>query len=171
MVRVVTARRAESERQKAIQYIKTSIIYPSALLGLISLVLGYGALIYLLFKGRFLASVVLDSFVLLGVGILLGWLQYFYQRFLFENHPEYYAERRRRTELLRAGQARKLDVLEKPNHKGRRIIPYIYLGAFVGAVAMVITYATRLNTLSAVFLLLAGLYNVRFFFWKRKLRL
>jgi hypothetical protein len=171
MVRVITARKAESERQKAIQYVKTSIIYPSALLGLISLVLGYGALIYLLFKGRFFASIVLDSFILLGVGILLGWFQYFYQRFLFENYPEYYAERRRRAERLRTGQARKLDILEKPDHKGRRIIPFVYLVAFVGAVAMIITYATRLNPISAVFLLLAGFYNVRFFFWKRKLRL
>jgi hypothetical protein len=171
MVRVATVRRAESEQQKAIQYIKTSIVYPSALLGLISLVLGYGALIYLFFKGRFFANVVLDSFILLGVGVLLGWLQYFYQRYLFENFPEYYAERRRRAERLRSGQARKLAVLEKPNHKGRRIVTYIYIGAFVGAVAMMITYATRLNPLSSVFLLLAGFYNVRFFFWKRKLRL
>ena len=171
MVRIITAKKTESERQKASQYVKASIIYPSALLGLISLILGYGALIYLLFKGRYFANIVLDSLVLLGVGILLGLAQYFYQRFLFENYTEYYAERQRRTERLRSGHARKLDILEKPNHKWRWIVPFVYIIAFIGTVSLIIIYAIRLNPVSAVFLPLTGFYNIRFFFWKRKLHL
>lgn len=171
MVRVLTARKAEFEQQKAVQFIKASIIYPSALLGLISIVLGYGTLIYLLFKGRHFANIMIDSFVLLGIGIVLGWAHYRYQRFLFEHHPGYYAERRRKAERIRTGHSRKFQVIEKPQHQGRWLIPYLYVVLLMGATAVVITYATRLNAISAVFLLLTGYYNVRFLSWKRKLRI
>ena len=171
MVRIVTAKKAESARQKAEMYVKTSIIYPSALMGLVSLVLGYGALIYLLFKGRFFPSIIIDSFVLLGVGVVLGLIQFFHQRFLLDHFPEYYADRRKRMERIRSRQTRKLEIVEKPTYRGHQFVPYVYLVGFSAAVAVIVLYAGRLNPVSAVFLVLAGIYNIRFFFWKRKLRL
>ena len=171
MGRLVTVKKVEAEQKKAVQYVKASMLYPSVLIGLISLILGYGALIYLLFKGRFFANLIADSLVLLGFGILLGWLQYRYHHFLLEHYPEYYAERHRRTELMRSGRLRKIEIASKPVHRGRWIIPYLYLVAFIGLLALVIYYVPRLNTLSAVFLPLAGFYNARFFCWKRRLNL
>ena len=171
MVRVATVKKYESERQKAVQYVKTTIIFPSALLGLVSILLGYGALIYLLFKGSFLATVVIDSLILLGAGILLGLGQCLYHRYLFNKFPDYYAQRRRRSEQMRAGNIRKVNTVTKPEHSGRWMVPYLYLAGFAVVVTMIVIYAPRLNPLSAVFLLLAGFYNIRFFFWKRKLRI
>ena len=171
MVRIATVRKIESEQQRAIQYIRNSILLPSALLGLISIILGYGALIYLLFKSHSLTSVVVDSLVLLGVGALLGGIQCLYHRFLFENHPDYYAARRRKSEQMKAGRLRKIEMVSKPEHRGRWMVPYLYMAAYAGAITLMVMYAMRLNPLSAIFLLLAGFYNVRFFFWKRKLRI
>jgi hypothetical protein len=171
MGRLVTVKKVEAERQKAIQYVKTSILYPSVFIGLVSLILGYGALIYLLFKGKYFANLVADSLVLLGIGILLGWAQARYHHFLLERYPEYYAERRRRAEQIRTGRLRKIEIAPKPAHRGRWLIPYLYLAASIGLLALVIYYTPRLNAYSAIFLPLAGLYNARFFFWKRKLHL
>jgi len=169
MVRIATVKKAKDERQKATQYIKAALIYPSAFLGLISLILGYGALIYLMIKGGFLANIVYSSFVLLGLGVFLGWLQYRYQRFLFDSYPEYYAGKQRQNESIRSGQTRKVGVVEKPSHRGRKAVPYVYLAGYAAAITTIVIYARELNSVSAIFLLLAGLYNARFLSWKRKL--
>ena len=171
MGRIITVKKVEAERQKAVQYIKSSILYPSVFLGLLSIILGYGALIYLLFSGRHLAQIVADSFILLGFGLLLGWFQFLYHRFLLEHYPEYYAERRRKSEQVRAGRFRKFGVVPKPVHRGRWLIPYLYWVAFIGFIALAVYYSMRLNAMAAIFLPLAGFYNLRFFFWKRKLHL
>ena len=171
MVKVATVRKAESEREKAADHIKNTVIFPSALMGLISIVLGYGAVIYLIFKGGHFTNLAVDSFVLVGVGVLLALFQCLYHRFLFDKHPEYYAQQRRRSEMLRARNIRKIEIVSKPAHPGKWMVPLFYLMGLMVMVAMVMTYIPRLNPLSAIFLLLAGFYNLRFFFWKRKLKI
>ena len=170
MVKIATVRKIESERQRAVDHVKNTIIFPSALLGLISIVVGYGALIYLMFKGQFITNLVVDSLVPMGVGILLGLAQFLYHRFLFDQYPDYYAQRRKRAELLRSKNIRKLETVTKPKHNGRWLVPVVYLTAFGVVLWVMVTYAARLNTLSAIFLTMAGFYNIRFFFWKRKLK-
>jgi hypothetical protein len=169
MVKVASVRKTENEREKAAAQVKSSIVIPSAFLGLVSIILGYGGVIYLMFKGGDLAVLIPDSFILLLAGIALGLAQSLYHRFLFDRFPEYYANRRRRAEALRSKNVRKMEILSKPSHAGSWLVPVFYLAGLGGAVALIVFYAARLNPLAAVFLLLAGFYNVRFFFWKKKL--
>ena len=169
MVKIATVRKTENEKQKAAEYMKNTVVIPSALLGLISILLGYGALIYLMFKGGNLAILIMDSMILLFGGIVLGVFQCLYHRYLFDRFPDYYAQRKHRTEQIRSKNIKKINVIEKPKHPGRWIIPYIYLLGFSGMLGLIVYYAARLNPMSAAFLLLAGFYNLRFFFWKWKL--
>ena len=169
MVKVASVRKTESEREKAVAQVKASILFPSALLGLVSIVLGYGAVIYLMFKGRDFPGLITDSFVLLGTGIAIGLIQSLYHRFLFDRFPEYYAQRRRRSEALRSRNLKRVEILSKPGHAGSWSVPLFYIAGIGGAVALIVFFAARLNPLASVFLLLAGFYNMRFFFWKKKL--
>jgi hypothetical protein len=169
MVKIATVRKVENEQQRASDYVKNTVLFPSAMLGLVSIVLGYGALIYLMFKGGFLAGFVVDSTILLVAGIGLGLIQSLYHRYLFDRFPDYFAQKRRRAEQLRARKVRKVETIEKPEHPGRWAVPLFYLAGFSGMIGLIVYYTPRLNAMAAVFLVLAGFYNLRFFFWKRKL--
>ncbi len=46
MPKLVTVQRIEGEHEKALEYVKTRILFPSGLLGLICLVAGAATLIY-----------------------------------------------------------------------------------------------------------------------------
>jgi hypothetical protein len=171
MVKIATVRKAEDEKQRAVDYVKNTVVFPSALLGLVSILLGYGALVYLMFKGGELAVLIMDSTVLLGIGIAIGLIQCLYHRFLFDAFPEYFALRRKRAEQLRSRNTKKIDTVEKPEHRGKWAVPIVYLAGLSGMVYLVVYYVPRLNVMAAVFLLMAGFYNLRFFFWKRKLHI
>ena len=171
MVRIATVKKVESEQKRAVQYVRNTLVYPSAMIGLIAIITGYGALIYRMFQGGNLPVIIMDSLVLLIVGITLAILQFLYHRFLFQKFPDYYASRGKRTEQLRAKQIKKMVTVEKPTHRGRWLVPYVYLLAYSGSIAMIVFYALRLNPLSAFFLPIAGFHNVRFLLWRRKLGL
>jgi hypothetical protein len=169
MVKVASVRKTENELEKAAAQVKSSIVIPSAFLGLVSILLGYGAVIYLMFKGGDLPVLITDSFILLFAGIVIGLAQCLYHRFLFDRFPEYYANRRRRAEALRSRNIKKMEIMTKPSHALGWSVPLFYIAGLGGALALIVFYSARLNPLAAVFLLLAGFYNLRFFFWKKKL--
>ena len=171
MVRIATVKKVESEKKRAVQHVRNTLVYPSAMIGLVSIIVGYGALIYRMFQGGNLPGIIIDSLVLLTVGIALAILQFLYHRYLFQKFPDYYAGRGKRTEQLRAKQLKKMEIVEKPKHRGRWLVPYVYLLAYSSAIGMIVFYALRLNPLSAFFLPLAGFHNVRFLLWRRKLGL
>jgi hypothetical protein len=170
MPKFITVKKAEQEQQQAHRYLKNSLVYSSALLGLISLVLGYGAVIYLIIKGHPMTVLLTDSLILLSAGLVLGVIQGGYQHYLFKFHPEYFADRMRRTQMRLSGQIRKMKKIGDPmriHHRGRWSVPYAYLLGWCVLFGLVIFFAPRMNILSSVFLVLAGFYNARFFYLKR----
>jgi hypothetical protein len=167
MPRLITARKTEAERDRADQFIKQSVLIPSALLGFIALVLGYGAVIYLLFD-RPATAVAIDSSVLLLTGAAVGLAQAFYQGFLSRTYPDHFARKQRRREMLRSGNVRKIEAVDPIAHPGRGWVLLLYVVLFGLYVGLAVVYAGKLNTLAAVFLPLAGFYNARFFYWKRR---
>lgn len=170
MPRFVTVKKAETERQRAGRYLKNSLVFPSALIGLVSLVLGYGGVIYLIFKGRPMTELLTDSLILLSVGLVLGLFQALYHHYLFKSHPYYFADRLRRSDLRLSGRIKKIGEPAAARHSGRWAVPYLYLLGWGVMISLVILYTLKLNALSAVFLLLAGFHNARFFYLKRLIR-
>lgn len=167
MPRIITARKAEAERDRADHYIRQAVLVPSALLGFAALVFGYGAVIYLLFN-KPATAVVIDSSVLLLLGAAAGLAQAFYQGFLFRTYPDHFARKQRRREMLRSGNVRKLAVVDPIAHPGRGLVVLSYAVLFGLYVWGAVVYASKLNTVAAVFLPFAGFYNARFFYWKRR---
>ncbi|MBI3995401.1 MAG: hypothetical protein HY349_05435 [Nitrospirae bacterium] len=173
MPKFITVKKAEQEQSQAVRYLKNSLVYSSALIGLISLILGYGGVIYLFFKNRPITALLTDSLVLLSAGLALGISQAAYQHYLFKSHPEYFADRMRRTELRLSGQVKKMKKVGDPTrveHAGRWAVPYLYFLGWVVFAALIVFYTPKLNILSAVFLLLAGFHNARFFYLKRLIK-
>lgn len=167
MPRLVTVKKAETERQQAVHYVRNSLVYPSALIGLVSLVLGYGGVIYLFFTDRSTTDLLTYSLVLLGAGLALGLGQGLYQNYIFRSHPAVYADRVRRTQLRMSGRYKKIGDPVRAEHSGRWAAPYGYFLAWAGLIYLVFLSAPRLNYFSAIFLVLAGFHNARFFFLKR----
>ncbi len=167
MPRIITARKAEAERGRADQYIKNAVLIPAALLGLVALLLGYGAVVYLFFVREAL-PIVVDSSTLLITGAIIGLGHALYQGFLFRTYPDHFARKQRRRDLIRAGNVRKLEVVDPIAHPGRGLIITAYIGLFSGFIWLAFVYSSRLNPLAAICLPLAGFYNARFLYWKRR---
>jgi hypothetical protein len=173
MPKFITVKKAEQEQQQATRYLKNSLVQSSALIGLLSLILGYGGVIYLFFKGRPLMELLTDSLIVLSVGLLLGVLQAVYQQYLYQSHPEYFADRMRRTEIRLSGQIKKVKKIGDPvpiQHPGRWAVFYLYLLGWGVFIFLIVIYTPKLNLLSSVFLLLAGFHNARFFILKRLIK-
>jgi hypothetical protein len=173
MPKFITVKKAEHEQQQATRYLKNSLVQSSALIGLISLILGYGGVIYLIFMGRPMTDLLTHSLVLLCAGLALGLVQAAYQHYLYKSHPEYFSDRMRRTEMRLSGQIKKVKKIGDPvrvEHAGRRAVPYLYLLGWSAFLGLIVVYAPKLNVLSAVFLLLAGFHNARFFYLKRLIK-
>jgi len=167
MPKFVTVKKTEHEQQQAARYLKNSLVYSSALIGLISLILGYGGVVYLIFKSGPLPQLLTDSLILLSIGLVAGLVQAGYQHYLFKTHPEYFADRMRRAELRLSRQLKKLGEPVRVEHRGRWAVPYLYLIGWTGFLALIVVYLSKLNVVSAVFLPLAGFFNARFFYLKR----
>ncbi|MBI3812453.1 MAG: hypothetical protein HY283_09665 [Nitrospirae bacterium] len=173
MPKFITVKKAEQEHQQAVRYLKNSLVQSSALIGLISLILGYGGVVYLIIKGRPMVELLTHSLVLLGAGLALGLFQAAYQHYLYKSHPDYFADRMRRTELRLSGQIKKIKKIGDPvavEHAGRWAVPYLYFLGWAVFIFLVVIYIPKLNVLSAVFLLLAGFHNARFFYLKRLIK-
>ena len=173
MPKFITVKKAEHEQQQATRYLKNSLVYSSALIGLISLILGYGGVIYLFFKDRPMTDLLTHSLVLLSVGLVLGILQSAYQHYLYKSHPDYFADRMRRSEMRLSGQVKKMKKVGDPvrvEHAWRWAVPYLYFLGWGIFISLIVIYTPKLNILSAVFLLLAGFHNARFFYLKRLIK-
>ncbi|MBI3595719.1 MAG: hypothetical protein HY203_01035 [Nitrospirae bacterium] len=167
MPKFITVKKTEQEQQQAARYLKNSLVYSSALIGLISLILGYGGVIYLIFKSRPLTQLLTDSLILLSAGLVAGLVQAGYQHYLYKTHPEYFADRMRRAELRLSRQLKKLGDPVRVDHWGRWAVPYLYLVGWAAFLALIVVYLSKLNVVSVVFLPLAGFFNARFFYLKR----
>jgi hypothetical protein len=169
MPKFITADQLQAKEGRAGRYLQRTVLYPSALFGLITLVIGYGGVFYLFFKRLANPSgVIIDSTVLLLAGGMVGLAQAFYHRHLYRNYSDYYSELQRRAEMRwTMSKIRKMPDRPVLRHQGRFLVPWIYLGLIGLYVALSIFYAQRLNFWTAGLLPLAGFYNARFMYWRR----
>ena len=93
MGKIITVQRKENEGQLAENYIRTYILFPSGLLGLLAMIIGILALVYQLFFETYDEWTFIKSSGLMLAGILLGWGQTRYHRYLFRAFPEFWASR------------------------------------------------------------------------------
>ncbi|MBI4401862.1 MAG: hypothetical protein HY581_09550 [Nitrospirae bacterium] len=168
MPKIITAKRLAGDTEKAREYVKTHILFPSGLLGLIFMVAGAASLVYQFMIKTYSWQTFLETSGLLLVGGLLGWAQTRYHQYLLREHPGHFASRMKifsRTGIKRS----KREVLIPPlEHRGRSLVPLWYIlgiGALFGASA-VSSSLGQVDYTAAFLLPWAGFFWAKLFFWR-----
>jgi len=168
MPKIITAHRREDEHQKAREYVRSYILLPSSLLGLVFMVAGMAALIYQFVSISFSWQTFLESVSLLLVGIAFGWAQTRYHRYLLREHPQVFAGRQRLYAKGSAPRGQKEVTLPPIEHRGRNLVPLWYVvGAAVlfGASAWV-SLAGETYYVAAFLLPWMGFFWAKVYFWR-----
>jgi hypothetical protein len=173
VARLVTVRRPEEIQQQAQEYVKSYILFPSGLVGLICLIGGVGGLGYqLLASGTYTWDTFYQSSALIIVGLLTGAAQTRYHQFLLKRFPEVFAARLRMASMKRGAKAKKEPQTLSIDHAGRQFVPLAYvMGAalLIGSAFAASTYG-RVSTLPALLLPWAGFYWARLFVWRKVMK-
>jgi len=168
MPKVITTRRHEGEAEKAQEFVRTYILFPSSLLGLIAILLGVGGLGYQLFLGQYGWETFTYSSALLILGVLLGLAQTKYQQYLLREFPGYFAQRMKAYTQRSLRKAKKNAAEISIEHRGRGLVPLWY---FLGIVLMLSLAGWCVSTgllqaVAAFALPWAGYFWAKMFFCK-----
>lgn len=170
MPRLVAIQRPEEISRQAQAYVKSYILFPSGLVGLICLVGGVGGLGYQwLATDRYTWGTFSQSSALLLGGVLLGWGQTRYQQFVFRRFPHVLAARMRRASVKSGSKHKKGPTPIMIEHAGRRLVPVAYgcgVVLLIGSALIAASYGD-VHAVAALFMPWAGFYWARLFFWRR----
>ncbi len=169
MPKLVTVKRLEGNIERAREYVRTYILFPSGLLGLIFLVSGTASLGYqIMATDTYTGHTFFESMGFLVLGGFLGWLQTRYQRYLLQEYPDHFAARMK--SVSRGSRARsKRDELDKVTlHPGRQWVPLAYaMGAFTILTASALSSMFgHVYYVAAYLLPWAGFFWAKIFFWR-----
>jgi hypothetical protein len=168
MPKVITAKRLDDETDKAQEFVRTYILFPSSLLGLIAIVVGVIALGVQLWSGTYGWETFTYSSGLIVSGVLLGLIQTKYQQYLLREFPGYFANRMKAYTQRSIRKAKKAVSDITIEHRGRGLIP---LGYLLGIVALITLSGLAVTTgfiepVAAIVLPWAGYFWAKMFFWK-----
>ncbi len=167
MGKIITGKRKENEAHLAENYIRTYILFPSGLLGLLAMIIGILALVYQLVIETYDVWTFGKSSGLIVAGILLGWGQTRYHRYLFRTFPEFWASRMRTSGVRRAQRLKKVSTDVKVEHAGRALVPLAYvmgIGCLLGLSAWSFSSGS-LDYMAAFALPWAGFFWGKLFTW------
>lgn len=170
MAKLVTVWRDDEIRAQARQYVRSYILFPSGVLGLVSMLGGVGGLAYqLVGSSSYTSTTFLASTALLLFGGLFGWGQTRYHRYLLDRIPHVFAARIRSAVHGQQRKKHRVDPRETAiNHPGRSLVPFAYVTgvlALVGASALAYTKG-GVEVVPAALMPWAGFYWGKLFFWR-----
>lgn len=168
MPKIITARRLEGETERAQDYVKTHILFPSGLLGLILIVAGTLSLAYQLMAQTYNWRTFLESTGLLLCGMLLGWVQTRYHQYLLREHPEHFAGRMRTFSRIGRSRSKRESLTAPLDHRWRSFVPLGYflgIGTLLGVSALSST-AGHVYAVTAFLMPWAGFFWAKLFFWR-----
>jgi len=171
MPKLVTAQRQELEVEKAHQYIRTHILFPAGVLGLICVVSAAATLLYQFIVKTYSWQAFGEATGLLVIGALVGWGQTRYHRYLLREFPEHFALRMKAFERTTPHKTKKDVAAAVLDHPGRSLVPFLYLvgaGGLLGFSAMS-TAAGHVDGVAAFLMPWAGFFWAKLFFWRRVL--
>jgi hypothetical protein len=166
--KVITAKRLDDETDKAQEFVRTYILFPASLLGLIAIVVGVIALGVQLWSGTYGWETFTYSSGLIVSGVLLGLIQTKYQQYLLREFPGYFANRMKAYTQRSIRKAKKSVSDITIEHRGRGLIP---LGYLLGIVTLLTLSGLAVTTgfiepVAAIVLPWAGYFWAKMFFWK-----
>lgn len=168
MAKLVSPRREENVLSQAREYLRTHIVFPSALLGLMLLLAGTMGLAYQYLADQYEGHTFWQSTGLALAGAIAGWGQSRYHRYLLAQAPEYLASRMHAFAGKPRGKNRRDSILVEARHPGRNWVPLWYvLGA---AILLSLSFLTAawgsVYAVAAYLLPWAGFYCSRVYAWK-----
>jgi hypothetical protein len=169
MPKLVTVRQVEDQTERAKDYVKAYILFPSGILGLISMVGGTGALGYqLVATGSYTWATFWISSVLLLFGGAIGWAQTRYHRYILREHPEVFAFRMKPAVVKRSGRTRKEPTVPHPQAPGSKWVPLGYLAGIglLTAMSTVAMQAGQVHPMAAYLMPWGGFFWAKLYFWR-----
>ena len=168
MPKVITARRQDDVTEKAQEFVKTNILFPASLLGLVAIVVGVIALGVQVWSGTYGWETFTYSSGLMVAGVLLGLIHTKYQQYLLRVFPEYFANRMKAFTQRSVRKAKKAVTENDIEHRGRGLIPlWYFLGiALFMALSGLAIASGVLEPVAAFALPWAGYFWAKMFFWK-----
>ncbi|MDT7041273.1 hypothetical protein [Candidatus Nitronereus thalassa] len=169
MGKVITAKRKENEVEQSHTYIKTYILFPSGVMGLLAMVVGIVALVYQLIIDTYDEWTFAKSSLLIFSGIVLGWSQTRYHRYILAKYPGFFASRMKSSAVRRVNRQKKQPVEVQPDHPGRVLMPVLYLLGMAGLIGLSAwCYSSgSLDYMAAFFLPWAGFFWGKLFTWHK----
>jgi len=167
--KLVTFHRHEAITQQAHNYVKSYILFPSGLIGLVCMIGGVGALGYqLMATDSYTWGTFYQSSGLVLLGAVMGVVQTRYHQYLFKQFPEAFAARMRQASIRKSRKTAADPTAGKIDHSGRRLVPVAYLagGALLVGASVWCGLLGQVNAAAAVLMPWAGFYWARLFFWR-----
>ncbi|MBH0203618.1 MAG: hypothetical protein HP496_15285 [Nitrospira sp.] len=174
MPKLINVHSPQQTMQQAQEYVKTYILVPSGLLGLICVIGAVGGLAYQwLSTDSYSWETFYQSSALFISGIGLGAVQTLYQRYLLREFPEVLAARMKEGLSRQRGTLKKRSDATTIEHPGREFVPFAYLLGILlllGGTIAAVTYE-RVSIVPALLMPWAGYYWARLFLWRRVIKL
>jgi hypothetical protein len=169
MPKLVTRWREKDIHEQARYYVRSYILFPAGVVGLVCMIGGIGALGYqFVTTNTYTAATFWQSSLLIVAGALCGWVQTRYHRYLLASFPHVFAARLR-TAVRQQGKKAKGETTEVSiEHPGRRLVPLGYaIGLMLlwGASAATVMYG-NVDPVPAIVMPWAGFYWAKLFFWR-----
>jgi hypothetical protein len=169
MPKLVTVLRPEKIEEQARFYVRSYILMPAGVVGLVCMLGGVGSLGYqLLANHSYTALTFLASSGLLVVGGICGWGQTRYHRYLLVNFPEVYAARMRIAVTRHTKKAKVEPEAPSIDHAGRSLVPVLSIAGaalIFGASAEAMLHG-NLDPVPALLMPWAGFYWAKLFGWR-----
>lgn len=169
MPKLVTVKRIEGNVERARAYVKTYILFPSGLLGLIFLISGTASLAYqMMATDTYTADTFFESMALLVLGGIVGWLQTRYQRYLLQKYPDHFASRMKRSAQGSRSRSKHAGPDTSTLHPGRQWVPLAYLvgGLTILTASAFSSMLGHVYYVAAYLMPWAGFFWAKLFFWR-----
>ena len=169
MPKLVTVRQVEDTTERAKNYVKAYILFPSGFLGLITMVAGTAALGYQLIASEtYTWTTFWLSSALLIFGGGVGWGQTRYHQYILQYYPEVFASRMKPMSIKRSGRSKKESAVPAPEAPGSKWIPLVYL-AGMGILIAASTASMQIGQVHPVAAYLmpwGGFFWAKLYFWR-----
>lgn len=172
--KLINVHNPQQTMQLAQEYVKTYILMPSGLLGLVCVIGAVGGLAYQwIGTDSYSWETFYQSSALFISGLGLGAVQTLYQRYLLREFPEVLAARMKEGLSRQRGTLKKRSEATTIEHPGRQFVPFAYLlGVILLVGGTIATFAyERVSIVPALLMPWAGYYWARLFLWRRVIKL
>jgi hypothetical protein len=169
MPKLVTVKQFEDIAERAKDYVKAYILFPSGILGLISMVTGTAALGYqLIATESYTWATFWISSALLVFGGCVGWGQTRYHQYILHHYPDVFAARMKPVAAKRSGRSRKESIVPTPRAPGSKWIPLAYLAGMglLFAASSAGMQMGQVHPVAAYLMPWGGFFWAKLYFWR-----